>query len=456
MENRITGNRLIRLGYTPAPWFKSCLEHLNSVYTDKDSIIIEVAEYYKKQYEDSLPKVEPLKEGVNYAIYYTPISGNEYDKDNLNKVLETMDEVMKHPRVVDGAILPDACPSGDVGTIPVGGMVTLESAICPDMHSADICCSVMSTDLGRVPMISVMMSLKRFVHFGKGGREDFLASEVLGSKVTDIISKFDKNNFTKGMGDKVVTHLGTCGDGNHFVFVGVSRATGNTVLVTHFGSRGVGAEVYKRGKNVAKKISSIIAPDLKGKNAYIPYESQEGQDYLEALYLVKEWTKLNHETVHTKVMRDLGINVSRPTVWTIHNFVQGITDSDGNPYFNHLKGAINLQFPSEIGLIPLNMASPILVVRKGFDCLGLAPHGAGRLVSRRKFKEDFGEDLRLFDKLNGLDINFFHGYPDFSELPQAYKDPSHIIKSIKEHNLVEVIDTIEPYGCIMAGEVKEI
>ena len=54
-----------------------------------------------------------------------------------------MQTLMKTPTIVDGAIMPDACPAGPNGTIPVGGVAVAKNAIHPGMHSADICCSVM-------------------------------------------------------------------------------------------------------------------------------------------------------------------------------------------------------------------------------------------------------------------------------------------------------------------------
>ncbi|MDT9702579.1 hypothetical protein, partial [Streptomyces sp. P17] len=54
-----------------------------------------------------------------------------------------MDELMRTPTIVRGAVMPDACPSGSApGTIPVGGVVATRDAIHPGFHSADICCSM--------------------------------------------------------------------------------------------------------------------------------------------------------------------------------------------------------------------------------------------------------------------------------------------------------------------------
>ena len=77
-----------------------------------------------------------------------------------------MKEVMKTPTVVDGAVMPDACPTGHVGTIPVGGVVATKNAIHPGMHSADICCSVMLTDYGKVDPKLILDEAHKATHFG--------------------------------------------------------------------------------------------------------------------------------------------------------------------------------------------------------------------------------------------------------------------------------------------------
>ena len=78
------------------------------------------------------------------------------EEDNIAKVRETMTKLMRTPTIEAGAIMPDACPAGPLGTIPVGGAIAARNAIHPGMHSADICCSVMITDLGQADPKTVL------------------------------------------------------------------------------------------------------------------------------------------------------------------------------------------------------------------------------------------------------------------------------------------------------------
>lgn len=55
----------------------------------------------------------------------------------------------------------------------------------------------------------------------------------------------------------------------------------------------------------------------------------------------------------------------------------------------------------------------------------------------------------------GIDIRSYSGVIDKSELPQAYKSAAEVKQQMLGYALAEVIDEIEPYGCIMAGEIEQ-
>ena len=85
--------------------------------------------------------------------------------------------------------MPDACPAGPPGTIPVGGVVATKNAIHPGMHSADICCSVMLTDFGKTNPKTVLDIAQKTTHFGPRGRprgQQFKMSEELDQETPDV------------------------------------------------------------------------------------------------------------------------------------------------------------------------------------------------------------------------------------------------------------------------------
>ena len=448
----ITGKTLVELGYTPGKWFAKAIAHANSNKLEGAELSAFLTHVCPA------PAIEPFKEPVSFIENI--VCETEDEIKNLESLRKAMIELMVTPTVLTGAIMPDACPVGGVGQIPVGGVVVTENAIHPAMHSADVCCSVMTTNLGKVDPKAVLDIAMATTRFGAGGRKEhggwgnllydnkYLTEAILG------------NYYTKDYIEKAAMHLGTQGDGNHFLFVGVSEKTGDTHLVTHHGSRGFGASVYKKGMATAEKFRKVLSPKTLAKNAWIPYEEVEGKLYWEALQIIREWTKLNHESIHNKICNKLKINfIDR--FWNEHNFVF----KDGNKFY-HAKGATPLDnkfvpdSTNGLRLIPLNMSEPVLIV-KGVateNNLGFAPHGAGRNLSRTEHKKRNSKKTieQIFkEETVGLDVRFFSGKIDISELPSAYKNAETVQKQMESFGLGEVVDRIMPYGCIMAGEQEK-
>ncbi len=441
----ITGKTIIELGYRPGKWLKEAIPHANENKLEGDALV---------EYLDSVcppPPIEPFEKPVSYKKNIEAES--ELEESNVERVFETMDELMKTPTIVDGAVMPDACPTGGTGQIPVGGVAVTKNAIHPAMHSADVCCSVMMTSFGKVDPRSVLDAAHSITHFGGGGRDDLFDFPV--ELEEQIMENYFLNN--KRSLQLAKTHLGTQGDGNHFLYIGVSKATGETIMVTHHGSRGFGANLYRKGMKVAENFRKELSPDTLKGNAWIPYSEEEGKSYWEALQIVREWTKLNHTVLHRATTESLN---TEPTLrfWNEHNFV--FKDED---LFYHAKGATPLSdkfVPDShegLRLVPLNMSEPVLIVKGDVsdNNLGFAPHGAGRNVSRTQhIKSKVGKGMQeiFLEETKGLDVRFFSGHIDISELPSAYKNAEAVQRQMKTFGLGEVVDEIMPFGCIMAGD----
>ena len=447
-KNSFTGKELIAIGFKPGKWFNEAIAHINENQLQGSAL-----NNYLEQFK-SPPAIGLYKEAVPFSVNIK--AENEMEETNVNTVIETMDALMKTPTLVDGAIMPDACPTGSTGTIPVGGVAVAKNAIHPGMHSADICCSVLLTDFGNADPQDVLNAAHGVTHFGPGGRsrEDQFRFPM------DVLAEIEKNYFLNDQKciSAARSHLGTQGDGNHFLFVGISKATGNTMMVTHHGSRGFGANLYARGMKVAERFRRELSPETLKQNAWIPIDSKEGEHYWNALQIIRRWTKKNHECIHDATLSKLGISPEH-RYWNEHNFV--FRDDE---LFYHAKGATPLDakfMPDITGprLIPLNMSEPVLLVEGETTKanLGFAPHGAGRNVSRtqhRKSKE--GTFQEIFDEeTKGLDVRFFSNEIDITELPSAYKNAETVRNQMDEFGLGTVIDEVMPYGCIMAGDWKQ-
>jgi len=440
----INGNDLIAMGYRSGKWFKEALEHVNTQELSGDSL---------KAYLDLAQPEQILPHDEAKPYHVNIVAANELEASNVKRVCESMDELMTVPTLTKGAIMPDACPTGPSGHIPVGGIAVAKNAIHPAMHSADICCSVMMTSFGHIDPKVVLDAAHTITHFGPGGRDDY------SDMPKELAERIAENGFLNNDRSIMLSrkHLGTQGDGNHFLYVGQSEQTGETIMVTHHGSRGFGANLYKHGMKAAESIRKELSPKTMKTNAWIPYDTDKGKMYWEALQVVRDWTKLNHEILHNATAGIVKNEITQ-RFWNEHNFVF----KDGEDFY-HGKGATPLDdkfVPDStdgLRLIPLNMSEPVLIV-KGQTTernMGFAPHGAGRNVSRtqhRKANSDRTIEEIFAQETEGLDIRFFSNQIDITELPSAYKNADAVQEQMKTFGLGEVVDMVLPYGCIMAGD----
>ncbi len=443
----ITGKDLIAMGFPPGPELGRALAHINRERLEGEALAAYVAAVKPKPVvrRDLHRRPAPYARNIE--------AETEDEVENVDAVLRSMDRLMRTPTLVEGAVMPDACPAGPEGTIPVGGIAVARNAIHPGMHSADICCSVMLTEFEAAEPADVLDAVHAATHFGPGRREASrsfaLPSDLAGAMRAN---RFLDNPKILAMAE---SHLGTQGDGNHFAFVGRSEATGRTCLVTHHGSRGVGAALYKLGMAAADAHRRRHAPAVLRQNAWIDADSDEGRAYWEALQLVRAWTRLNHTLIHDATVAAAGD--ARDRFWNEHNFVF----RRGDLYY-HAKGATPVEaafLPDTDGrqIVPLNMAAPIQIVRGETSPanLGFAPHGAGRNLSRTAHKRRHGErpEAEVFaEETEGLDVRFYTGNVDVSELPSAYKPAETVAAQMKAFGLCDVIDEITPHGSIMAGD----
>jgi len=415
----------------------------------------------------------------------------EEDETNIVAVRRTMRQLMRTPVIAAGAVMPDACPAGAAeATIPVGGAIAVEGAIVPAAHSADICCSLYATFFRSDEDPSHLLDcIQASTRFGPGGRspDDLVPHPVIDEPVWD-------NRFLSGLRAHATMHMADQGDGNHFAFLGRMRVGPDLVatlseaghrdlseplhsemksspggettevlaLVTHHGSRGLGAHVFKRGHKAAIRETARIAEGIPAAAAWLDIETSLGEEYWEALRYVGRWTRANHESIHARFLERSGADPVA-AFGNEHNFVWRRGD-----LFLHGKGATPAWKDDSgrplLGLIPLNMAEPILVTlgRDNSDYLSFAPHGAGRNRSRSAMMRDFrlsgGEvdekrvKRTIADTTRGLDVRWWHGRADLTETPIAYKPAVQVREQIERFGLADVVGEIEPLGSLMAGD----
>ena len=282
-------------------------------------------------------------------------------------------------------------------------------------------------------------------------------------------------------------HLADQGDGNHFAFLGALETSADWldklsaaghgatfsklepdqryhVLITHHGSRGLGARVYQRGLEAAIAQTKKLAKAVPEAAAWLSMETRQGQAYWDALQYLSRWTYANHRLIHERFLAKLEV-AGLADFGNEHNFVWKRGD-----LFLHGKGATPAWRDDQnrplLGLIPLNMASPILLMLGGdqSDYLSFAPHGAGRNLSRRGLLKQFRLKDGSFDEdamarsmstaIGDVDVLWFQGKPDLSESPIGYKPAETVRAQIEQFRLADLVVEIHPLGSVMAGRGK--
>lgn len=479
--NSITGHTLINAGFTPGPRFADMLARARElaafVHGDEADGIEKIMDVLREEFPPPPPKLrmDDSRPKLELAIR----AESDEEKSNVEAVVTRMKELLLNPVITSGAVMPDACPAGEApATIPVGGAIAARNAIIPASHSEDVCCSMFATFFESEGDPAMELDrLMEVTRFGPGGRKP---GELVDHPV--IHENVWNNPFLSGLKHYAEIHMADQGDGNHFAFLGhttFSKEALRTlhvlghgdlavrfqpertyrVLVTHHGSRGLGAKVYRRGLATAIRQTDEIAHDVPKSAAWIDATTPEGIAYWEALQYIGRWTRANHESIHQRFLAACG-RTEKANLWNAHNFVW----KRGN-HFYHGKGAtpawVDENARPLLGLIPLNMGQPILLVSglNNEKFLGFAPHGAGRNLSRTALKAKIGDEAAqartIAETTSHIDVRWYSGKPDLSETPVAYKDAATVRAQIQEFNLAALMGEIHPLGCIMAGEGEE-
>lgn len=110
----INGNTLLKLGFKAGKWFKDAINFANENNLEGEELIHYLNSVFPPPY------MEPFVTPIHY--FRNIVAENENEMINVRKVFSTMDVLMKTPTIINGCVMPDACPTGEVGQIPVGGI----------------------------------------------------------------------------------------------------------------------------------------------------------------------------------------------------------------------------------------------------------------------------------------------------------------------------------------------
>ena len=232
--------------------------------------------------------------------------------------------------------------------------------------------------------------------------------------------------------------LGTLGGGNHFIELGRDEKN-QLYFVVHSGSRNL-------GKQVAEWYQKAAAKDIKQRGIQVDKalayaEGQLFDDYLNDMAITQHYAALNRKAIVREVVKAMKWNVADGFT-TVHNYI------DLNSMILR-KGAISAKAGERV-LIPMNMRDGSLVcVGKGNpDWNESAPHGAGRLMSRRTAKESI--TLTQFKaSMEGI-FSSTVNRSTIDESPEAYKPMDEIIANVGES--IDIVGVIKPLYNFKAAE----
>ena len=352
----------------------------------------------------------------------------------------------------------------------IGFTADLGDKVIPNIVGVDIGCGMLTTNLGNIDINFGKLDdvIRRCVPSGKN------VHEAENPIVNDIIDKLYCKNELKNK-EWLKKSCGTLGGGNHFIEVDTD-SNGNKYLVIHSGSRNIGkqvAEIYQQmaiddisGKSNFKEESEKLIAEYKKngkereisnaikelKQSYkkdgpkIPKDlsylvGEHREMYLHDMKLCQEFADTNRKTMRNIICIHMGWKIEE-TFQTIHNYIEHDTNIVR-------KGAISARKGEKL-LIPINMRDGCIIgIGKGnIDWNQSAPHGAGRIMSRSKAKEEIS--IEEFEKsMQGIYTTSVN-QSTIDESPMAYKSMDEIVENIKD--TVEIKKIVKPVYNFKASE----
>ncbi len=341
----------------------------------------------------------------------------------------------------------------------IGTTMTITDKACPNIVGVDIGCGMYTVKLAEREIdFEKVDAAAHYIPSGMGvweGRMERFDLEGLRC--------YRQLKDTK----RLERSLGTLGGGNHFIEIEVS-SDGTYYLIIHSGSRNLGkqvAEIYQQlavdlhmGKEdyFRQRDALIAAYKAEGRRSEIQkalkelqdsYETQQLEvpadicwlygsfleDYLHDVEICQQFARRSRERMAEILLEKAGLTGTEG-FHTIHNYI----DTDEMIL---RKGAIAAHEGEKV-LIPLNMRDgSVLALGKGNpDWNYSAPHGAGRIMSRSKAKEQLTMEAYK-EAMAGIYTTSVNE-KTLDEAPMAYKSIEDIIGVIGES--VDIIDIMKP------------
>ena len=349
----------------------------------------------------------------------------------------------------------------------IGTTMTLRDKVVPGMVGVDIGCG----------METVVLEDK---HIDFGALDRLIRAEIpCAENIRQVPHGFNAEIdltelccYDHVNADRAEKSIGTLGGGNHFIEIDRDEE-GTLYLVIHSGSRHLGTEVagyyqdegyrmlcgcgWRQIREVMDELKAEgrfqeIQPTIDrmkaqlGIGTTIPRELAyvEGDffdEYIHDMKITQHFAMLNRQAMAKVILEGLGLT-EKERFTTIHNYI----DTDAMIL---RKGAVSAKAGEKL-LIPINMRDGSLIcIGKGnedWNCS--APHGAGRLMSRKQAARTLS--MEEFEKAMDGIYTTCVSKGTLDESPMAYKSMDDIVANIGP--TAEIMKVIRPVYNFKAGE----
>jgi RNA-splicing ligase RtcB len=321
-------------------------------------------------------------------------------------------------------IMPDV--HAGMGAV-IGYTATMNSYVIPAVVGVDIGCGVDAYNLGQIDVDFEALDhyIRNNIPAGFSAREESISS-IMDTSIDTICKKDPKMD-----AHRAKLSLGTLG-GNHFIELN-RNSSDNIWLVIHSGSRKFGLDIAVYHQQRAKALmKEMFIGDAYKNLEFLPID-KGGQEYLGDMYTAQLYAKLNRFLMGNEICKEyfsLDIH-DLECVKSVHNYIN-FKDKIIR------KGAISAHKGERV-IIPLNMRDgSIIATGKGNkDWNYSAPHGAGRIMSRKRAKAEL--TLEEFQsEMKGIWTSCIHK-KTLDESPMAYKDKKIILDTIEETASIDFI-----------------
>ena len=394
---------------------------------------------------------------------YKIISNNLSDCKAINQIKE-IDKVFNDNNIV---IMPDF-HSGK-GCV-VGTTMLITDKVCVNHVGVDLNCGIAGYKID-----------KRYFDFTKEKLKEL--DEIIrkyipsGLNINEKKSNFIPHNYeiklnasiNKKALNRAYLSLGTLGGGNHFIEVDENEKF--YYLFVHSGSRNLGLQVAKYWHNIAlkkcnskrnkefEKILQTVEPkkreefikEYKKLNPTIPNDNAYLTDkdmelYLEDVKETKKFAELNREIIIKTILKYLNIPFTKNNyIECTHNYIDEMYKG-----LNILRKGATSAKKGEKVIIPINMRDGVIIgIGKGNPGWNYsAPHGAGRILSRKQAKETLSLD-EFKTTMEGIYTTSVCE-STLDESPMAYKPIEEILSVIGD--TIEIEEIAKPIYNFKAGE----